>query len=95
VARVVKALGGAFRASIDWLRLGGEARRAIYRTVNALASESLPGEDFEALMPFGGGVAWVRKVPGRRLWLLYRFDAATLAPLAVVDRAPVRVEPIE
>jgi hypothetical protein len=61
--------------------------------LNELAADELPGaDDFEALLPFRAGVAWVRRVPGEHLWLLYRFDDAVLEPLAVVDREPVRVE---
>ena len=58
--------------------------------------EALPGVgDVLArvvILPTGVGTAWARRVPGRSLWVLYRFDASTVQILAVTDRAPIRVE---
>jgi hypothetical protein len=56
-------------------------------------SGRLPGQtDFEALLPFGVGVAWARQVRGFQLWVLYRFDDREVTLRALADREPVRVD---
>jgi hypothetical protein len=90
--RIVQ-LDRAFRHSLDRLGITASAvdRRKVAAVLKSLGTGSLPGpEDRETLL-YHVGVCWVRQVPGRALWLLYRFDVATAIAFAVVDREPVRV----
>jgi hypothetical protein len=48
--------------------------RAVFATVAALANaDELPGAGDEETK-FGPGRAFVRRVSGRNVWILYRFD---------------------
>lgn len=88
-----QALGQAFRPSLDRLGVTHNAaeRRRVGQAIGALASGTLPGpEDFETLL-YPAGTAWARQIPGRSLWLLYRFDDAEVMVLVLVDRRPVHV----
>jgi hypothetical protein len=61
--------------------------------VRAIAdAPTLPGPvDFET--EFAPGRAYVRRVSGENLWVLYRFDAIYLDVLAVRGDPPVPVDP--
>jgi hypothetical protein len=51
----------------------------------------LPGpSDFRTT--FHPGSAYVRRIAGRNLWVLYRFDATHVDVLAVRDEPPVPVD---
>jgi hypothetical protein len=55
------------------VRAGSPAYRAVSATVRALASADGPGVgDYET--SFAPGRAYVRRVSGHNLWILYRFD---------------------
>jgi hypothetical protein len=87
------AVGDALRPSLDRLRITHSAteRKRVGQTIGSLTSGALPGsEDYETLL-YPAGVAWTRQVPGRSLWILYRFDAAEVMALVLVDQRPVRV----
>jgi hypothetical protein len=63
---------------------------AIGRTIRALAaSDDLPGaSDYEARThPIG--LAWVRRVGGRNLWLWYRFSDDEVTLITVTVEPPV------
>ncbi len=66
--------------------------RAVFATVGTLASaDVLPGPmDAETVFP--PGRAYVRRVPGQNLWVLFRFDATHVDVLAVRDAPPVPLE---
>ncbi len=66
--------------------------RAVFATVGALANaETLPAlADSETIFP--PGQAYMRRVPGQNLWILFRFDATHVDVLAVRDAPPVPVE---
>ena len=74
------------------LTAGSPELRQVLATVGTLGSSAvLPGPtDFET--KFGPGRAHVRRVPGRNLWVLYRFDATYLDVLALRDDPPVPVD---
>jgi hypothetical protein len=64
-------------------------------TLAALSNaDTLPGPvDFEtSLHP---GRAYVRRVPGQNLWILYRFDETHLDVLTVRAEPPVPADPTE
>ena len=63
--------------------------RAVMSTVRAIANAAdLPGPgDFET--EFRPGRAVVRRVGGRNLWVLYRFDMDYIEVLTVRDQPPV------
>jgi hypothetical protein len=63
--------------------------RALGTTLAALSTADLPGPlDFEALIP-PTRRAWVRRVPGRNLWVFYTFAAAEVRAVGLVDSPPV------
>ena len=68
---------------------GSQPMRAVMSTVRAIAdSPELPGPgDFET--EFRPGRAFVRRVGGRDLWVLYRFSTDYLDVLTVRDQPPV------
>ncbi len=83
---------GRFRRTAD--RLGavpGSARgRAVGQTIARLcAAETLPGPgDTRALIP-PTSAAWVRRVPGRNLWLWYRPRDGEVVLIALTAEPPV------
>jgi len=87
------ALNKPFRLSLDRLGITKDAaeRARVGREVASLARGPLPGpEDYETLLQ--ASTAWVRPIPGRSLWILYRFDDAEVVPIVLIDRRPPRVE---
>lgn len=90
--RIVQ-LDRAFRPSLDRLHITTSAidRRKVATVLKSLGTGALPGpEDHETLLYYVG-VCWARQLPGRALWLLYRFDATIATAFVLVDREPVRV----
>jgi len=76
VARRVARLSTTFRRSVIELGLqsGSPGFRAVFATVAALAdADELPGAGDDETK-FGPGRAFVRRVPGRNVRILYRFD---------------------
>jgi hypothetical protein len=76
VARRVARLSTTFRRSVIELGLqpGSPGFRAVFATVAALAdADQLPGAGDDETK-FGPGWAFVRRVAGRNVWILYRFD---------------------
>jgi hypothetical protein len=70
---------------------GSPAYRAVSVTLRALASADLPGPaDFEAA--FAPARAFVRRVTGQNIWLLYRFDHHHVFILTARDQPPVPVD---
>lgn len=87
------ALGQALRPSLDRLGITHKAaeRQRVGRAMRDLAAGPLPApEDYEAPL-YPAGTAWARAIPGRALWLLYRFDEAEVLVEVLVDRRPVRL----
>jgi hypothetical protein len=88
----VPRLTQRYQRSAD--RLGvvsGSARgRAVGQTIASLANdETLPGpHDTKAVVP-PTGVAFVRRVPGRNLWLWYTLTSETVALIALTADPPV------
>ena len=82
-----------FRRSVEKLgvRAGSPAYRAVSTTMRALASTNLPGGgDFET--SFAPGRAWVRRVLGQNIWLLYRFDDEHVFTMTARGQPPVPVD---
>lgn len=76
MARRVAKLSTTFRRSVIALGLppGSPGFRAVLAAVAALAEEGdLPGVGDDETR-FGPGRAFVRRVGGRNVWILYRFD---------------------
>ncbi|MBX3233335.1 MAG: hypothetical protein KIT84_33610 [Labilithrix sp.] len=90
MARRIGQLSVAFRRALVKLGPAGSPQRlAAGAGVSALMSaEELPGR-VDSRISFEPGFAYARRVPGRNLWLLYRFDATTLDVLALRDSPPV------
>jgi hypothetical protein len=80
------------RVRLGWVT-GSPAMRGVLTTISGIASaEVLPGPaDFET--DFSPGRAYVRRVAGQNVWLLYRFDATHVDVLAVRNDPPVPTEP--
>jgi hypothetical protein len=97
LARRIPRLSATLKRGL--LKLGIAPRssrfRAVFATVGALANtETLPVPvDSETV--FSPGRAYVRRVPGQNLWVLYRFDATHVDVLAVRDAPPVPFEESE
>jgi hypothetical protein len=75
VAARILRVSTTFRRTVERLGVlaGSPAYRAVSATIRSLASGELPGPgDVET--PFAPGRAFVRRVVGQNLWILYRFD---------------------
>ncbi len=86
----VLRISATFRRSVERLgvRAGSPEYHAISATMRALAAGELPGPgDYET--PFSPGRAHVRRVAGRNLWLLFRFDNEHLFVLTARNQPPV------
>jgi hypothetical protein len=89
------AFGRRYRRAAEHLGAvpGSERGRAVGRVIAGLASaENLPGSgDTLALIP-PTGEAFVRRVPGRNLWLWYKLRADELLVVTLTADPPVPVE---
>jgi hypothetical protein len=94
VTRVVR-LGARFRRAADRLGVVPGSNRAVAfgRLLAALAdAPELPGpDDIRALLPPVGD-AFVRRVPGRNLWLWYTVRDEELVVVTLTADPPVPVE---
>jgi hypothetical protein len=94
LARRIPRLSATLKRGL--LKLGIAPRsprfRAVFATVGALANaETLPAPaDSETIFP--PGQAYVRRVPGQNLWILFRSDATHIDMLAVRDAPPIPVD---
>ena len=82
-----------FRRSVENLgvRAGSPPYRGVSSTMRALSSADLPGiGDYET--SFSPGRAFVRRVLGHNLWVLYRFDDDHVFVMTVHNRPPVPVD---
>jgi hypothetical protein len=94
VARRVAQLSTTFRRSVIALGLqpGSPAFRAVFATVAALASAGeLPGAGDDETA-FGPGRAFVRRVTGRNVWILYRFDDAHVFAMTTRGQPPMPID---
>ncbi len=67
---------------------GSPAFRAVSAALRALATSDLPGPgDYET--SFSPGSAYVRRVAGQNIWLLYRFDDVHVFLLTARREPPV------
>jgi hypothetical protein len=81
------------RRSVEKLGVlaGSPAYRAVTATIRALASAELPAlADFETA--FSPGRAFVRRVGGHNLWVLYRFDDHNVFVMTARGHPPVPVD---
>jgi hypothetical protein len=70
------------------VQAGSPAFRAVSATMRALASTALPGGgDYETA--FSPGKAFVRRVLGHNVWLLYRFNDDHVFVMATRNQPPV------
>jgi hypothetical protein len=73
---------------------GSPAYHAVSAAIRALASAQLPGAlDFET--PFAPGRAFVRRVVGQNIWILYRYDDDQLFVMTARGEPPVPVDELE
>ena len=82
-----------FRRSVESLGIeaGSPAYRAVSATIRGLAAASVPGVgDYETT--FSPGKAFVRRVPGRNVWILYRFDDDHVFIMTARGEPPVPVD---
>jgi len=92
VARRVPRLSTTFRRRLDGLgvRAGTKEYRAVFATISAMESGTLPGAaDHEC--EFSPGRAYVRRVAGHNLWILYRFDDEHVFVMTARSQPPVPV----
>jgi hypothetical protein len=83
-------VSATFRRSVEKLgvQAGSPTYRAVSATMRALASADLPGVgDYETA--FAPAHAYVRRVTGQNLWLLYRFDDAHVFIMTARGDPPV------
>ena len=94
MARRVAHLSTTFRRSVIelGLRPGSPGFRAVFGAVATLAdADELPGpgDDETAFAP---GRAFVHRVGGRNVWILYRFDDAHVYALTARGVPPVPID---
>ena len=71
---------------------GSPGFRAVFATVAALAkADELPGAGDDETM-FAPGRAFVRRVSGRNVWVLYRFDDEHVFALTTRGAPPVPID---
>ncbi len=90
MARRVPRLSTTFRRRLDTLgvRPGTAEYRAVFVTISTLGTGALPGvADHET--EFSPGRAYVRRVAGHNLWLLYRFDDDHVFIMTARSQPPV------
>ena len=94
MARRVAHLSTTFRRSVIELGLqpGSSGFRAVFATVAALANaDELPGVGDDETT-FAPGRAFVRRVGGRNVWILYRFDEDHVFAMTARGVPPVPVD---
>jgi len=94
VARRVAQLSTTFRRSVvdRGLSPGSASFRAVFATVAALANaDELPGPADDETK-FGPGRAFVRRVSGRNVWILYRFDEDHVYAMTTRGQPPVPID---
>ena len=94
MARRVARLSTTFRRSVIELGLqpGSPGFRAVFATVAVLAdADELPGAGDEETK-FGPGRAFVRRVGGRNVWILYRFDVDHVFAMTTRGTPPVPID---
>jgi hypothetical protein len=91
-ARIIR-LSTTFRRAAERLgiRAGSPAYHAIAASTRTLASGELPGAG-DSETSFTPGLAFVRRVGGHDLWLLYRFDDEHVFIMTVRNRPPIPAE---
>jgi len=96
VARRVPRLSTTFRRRLDGIgvRAGTLAYRAVFATIRALETGTLPGAADDET-EFSPGRAFVRRVPGNNLWVLYRFDDDHVFIMTARNEPPVPVDPAD
>ena len=90
----VAQLSTTFRRSVIDLGLqpGSPGFRAVFTTVAALANaDELPGAGDDETK-FGPGRVFVRRVSGRNVWILYRFDEDHVYAMTTRGQPPVPVD---
>jgi len=94
VARRITRLSATFHRSVAEIGLltGAPGYRAVFATLAVLAdAEELPGPaDHETR--FGIGRVHVRRVGGRNVWILYKFDDVHLFAVTARGEPPVPFE---
>ena len=93
MARRVAQLSTTFRRSVVDIGLapGSPGFRAVFTTVAVLAgTDELPGPGDDETT-FGVGRAFVRRVGGRNIWVLYRFDEQHVFALTARDQPPLPI----
>ena len=91
MARRVAQLSTTFRRSVIDLGSapGSPGFRAVLATIASLASaDELPGPGDDETT-FGVGRAFVRRVTGRNVWILYRFDDQHVFAMTARSQPPV------
>jgi hypothetical protein len=74
------------------LQPGSPGFRAVFATVAALAdADELPGAGDDETK-FGSSRAFVRRVSGRNLWILYRFDDDHLFAMTTRGTPPIPLD---
>lgn len=93
VAARVLRISTTFRRAVEKLGIaaGSPAYRAVSASMRALVSSSLPGAgDFE--IEFAPAKAFVRRVKGHNVWLVYRFDDNHVFLMTARGEPPVPVD---
>ncbi len=91
--RVAKLSTTSRRGVIDLgLPPGSAGFRAVFATVAALTdADELPGPGDDETT-FAPGRAFVRRVSGRNVWILYRFDDEHVFAMTVRGEPPVPID---
>ena len=90
VAARVLGVSTTFRRSVEKLGIaqGSPVYRVVSATMRALASAELPAAgDYETAFP--PGRAFVRRVGGKNVWILYRFDEDHVFVMTARDQPPI------
>lgn len=90
MARRIPRLSTTFRRRLDRLgfRSGTKEYRAVFATISALETGASPGvADHET--EFSPGRAYVRRVAGHNIWILYRFDDEHVFVMTARGEPPV------
>jgi len=93
VGRRVPRLSTTFRRSLDHLgvRPGTKEYRAVFAAIGAMEAATLPGAADQETA-FSPGRAFVRRVLGQNIWIVFRFDEDHLFVLTARSQPPVPLD---
>jgi hypothetical protein len=86
----IPRLSTTLRRTLDAIgvRPGTALHRVVNATIRSLKNDTLPGAG-DYTTAFAPGHAYVRRVSGQNIWLLYRFDEEHVTVMTARNQPPI------